>query len=662
MSAEPIKQHLAATPGPGLTWRAGIIGGLLVIFISIWSQYAELVIHGTQISLTYPPIGAFLVFIAFILLIQWPLLAIRRQLALTARELVIIWSMLSLAIGVASIDIAQKMPPMIAGPLYYASPENHYEDLFLPHIAKWLAPQDLAPVKGLFESSARGVPWDVWITPLVAWSLFFVVAYWVMLCGVALFQRQWVHHERLLYPLVVVPLEVLGRPERGHVFNQFFRNKLVWLGIALGMLPHLYTGLHDYFPKVPQADVFLWGKRIFQGGLSRPWTPLNSLVIGILPLIIGLSFLLTREISFSLWAFYLLGKAEAVFGAAVGLDGLRTATSPDAFPFASLQTTGAYIGLAAVSIWVARKGLGDMLRSRLAGGRLASAGADAGLPRQWYTYGGAIGFILLVAFCVAAGMPVGPALVMLVLSFIYLLAMTRLVAEAGMPWCAEPDFRGHHWVLALFPSSALRAPQVVATGMMLTFSHDLRIAPMPRLMQSFKMTDVTGTRNRDLVAACGLTLLIALPVSLWALMRASYLHGGVAINEYRFISLARQPGLLMEKATNTPRAFVDVATLGVVAYGAAKLLALNVLRTYYLWWPLHPVGYAMSFVTYLHREWCSVLIGWALQTLIIRYGGHKGYQVARPLFVGLILGAMVAGGFWLVLDGFTGLRDHKILY
>jgi hypothetical protein len=273
-----------------------------------------------------------------------------------------------------------------------------------------------------------------------------------------------------------------------------------------------------------------------------------------------------------------------------------------------------------------------------------------------------LGFLLLVGVCVAAGMPVGPALVMLGLSFVYLLAMTRLVAEAGMPWCAEPEFRGHHWVMSLFPSGTMRTPQVVATGMMLTFSHDLRVAPMPRLMQSFKMTDVTGTRNRDLVAAFGLTLLIALPVSLWALMKDAYLHGGVAINEYRFISLARQPGLFMEKATNTPRSFVDLPTLAIIGYGTAKLLLLNLLRTHYLWWPLHPVGYAMSFVTYLHKEWFSVLLGWAMQTVMIRYGGHRGYQAARPLFLGLILGAMIAGGFWLVLDGFTGLRDHKILY
>lgn len=640
----------------GLTWRAAIIGGLLVVFISLWSQYAELVIHGTQISLTYPPIGAFLVFGALIVLFQWPLYLLRRRLALSTAELVIIWSMLSLAIGIASIDIAQKVPPMIAGTFYYASDQNHYQELFLPHIASWLTPSDPTIIRGMFEGSAQGVPWQAWLGPLGGWSLFFVLAYWVMLCGVALFQRQWVDHERLQFPLVMVPLRLMDQPEPGHVFNQFLRNPIVWIGIFLGAAPHLYAGLHGYFSKIPEPEIFLWGKLLGQGTLGKPWTPLNGLRVAILPLIIGLTFLLTREISFSLWFFYLLGKLEAVAGVALGIDSLRTATAPDTFPFPGLQTAGAYVGLAAVSIWVARKGLGDALRGE------AHARLRSGLPTKVAIYGGAAGFIGLVTFAVAAGMPLGPALVMLVMSFVYLLAMTRLVAEAGMPWCAEPDFRGHHLVMSLFPSGALRLPQVVATGMMLTFSHDLRIAPMPRFMQSFKMTSVSDTSNRDLIAALALTVAIALPVSLWALMKSAYGYGGVSINTYRFVSLAQAPGRFMESAANKTREGIDLAALGVIAYGAGKLLLLNTLRTHYLWWPLHPVGYAMSFVTYLHREWFSVLVGWVVQTVIIRYSGHKGYQAARPLFLGLILGAMAAGGFWLVLDGFTGLRDHKILY
>lgn len=646
-----------STQSGGFSWRAALIGSLLCVFVSIWSQYAELVIHGTQISLTYPPIGSFLVFFAYVVFLQWPLNWLRRQLALTPRELVMIWSMLVLAIGVASIDIAQKMPPMIAGTLYYASPENKYQDLFLPDIKPWLAPSDLPAVRGLFEASAGPVPWGTWLPPLAAWGGFFVVAYWVMLCGAALFRRQWVDHERLLFPLTIVPLEIIESPPADHVFNRFFRSRIMWAGCALGALAPLYVGLHDYFPKVPEAEILWWGKVVGQG-LGRPFTPLNGLRIAILPLIIGLSYLLTREISFSLWAFFWLGKLEQILGTAIGVSGMRTLTGLESYPFPGIQTAGAYLGVALFSLWVARR---QFLGSRDPEEE-ALFRRQTGLDRRVAIFGGLVGFAALVAFAVAAGMPVGAALLLLGMSFVYLLAMTRLMAEAGLPWTAEPDFRGHHLVLSLFPTKALRPAQWVATGMMLTFSHDMRVAPMPRIMQSFKMTALTGAGSRDLLLALGLALVISLPLSTWALMNDGYAHGGVAINTYRFVSLAQQPGKFMETATQAPRPQVDLATLGVLAYGCGKLLLLNFLRTTYLWWPLHPVGYAMGYLVYLQKEWFSVLIGWVVQTLIVRYGGHRLYVQARPLFLGLILGAIATAGFWLVLDGFTGLRDHKILY
>lgn len=641
----------------GLTWRAALIGSLLCVFVSIWSQYAELVIHGTQISLTYPPIGAFLVFFGYILAVQWPLQFLKRQLALSARELVMVWSMLVLAIGVASIDIAQKMPPMIAGTPYYATPENKYEELFLPHVKPWLGPLELPVVRGLFEASASPVPWGAWLLPLACWSLFYVIGYWVMLCGVALFRRQWIDHERLLFPLTVVPLEVIEEPGPGHVLNRFFCDRVMWFGFALGALPPLYVGLHDYFPRIPEAQILWWGLPVF-GNLGRPLTPLNGLRVAILPLIIGLSYLLTREISLSLWGFYWLGKLEEILGAALGLSGLRTLTGTESFPYPGLQTAGAYVGIALFSIWIARQKLW----------RSGNCAEDAlfrqqtGLGRRTAIYGGLLGFSGLVGFALASGVPLVPALILLGMSFVYLLAMTRLMAEAGLPWTAEPDFRGHHWVLTLFPTKALRPPEWVATGMMLTFSHDMRVAPMPRIMQSFKMTALTGADNRGLLYALALALVISLPLSLWALIRDGYTHGGVAINPYRFVNLAQAPGKFMEQATLLPRPHTDYVSLAILVYGCLKLLLLNLLRTRYLWWPLHPAGYAMSYLTYLDKEWFSVLIGWAIQTVVIRYGGHRLYVAARPLFLGLILGAMAAAGFWLVLDGFTGLRDHKILY
>ncbi|MGD9497705.1 MAG: DUF6785 family protein [Armatimonadota bacterium] len=646
----------------GLTWRSVLIGIIASAFLGDWSQYAELIIHGTQITLTYPPIGGFLVFIVIFLLFNVILRALHRGFTLSAPELVVIYTAIVMASGIASIDLAQKLIPMMVGPFYYASAENQYDQTFLPHIPRWMAPTDPSVVKGLFEAWGFGVPWQAWLVPLAAWSAFTIATYIVMLATVTLFRRQWIERERLLFPLVAVPLEVVQPAPRGRLLNDFFRNPFMWIGLALGFAPHFYNGLNGYFPSLPEVAIFrIGGRAVPTSGWGRPWNAMGVLRFQVAPLIIGLSFLLTREVSFSLWVFYWLAQLEAVLGTAVGLSGVGTPAGGDAFPFAGHQTAGAYLALAGVSIWIARHPLAE---SFMRGLRLQHSPEEEHEPLSYRVavWGGILSFAFMLAWANYAGMPILVAALALVVAFGYLIAMTRLVSEGGMPWMDEPWWRAHDVVRGLFPYRSLTPANWSSVAMMTAFTYDMRVSPMPRIMQSLKLSEETATGNRAITWSLVIAILIAIPVSFWSLLDAGYTHGGVAINAYRFITLSRQPGLFMERLAANPLQYPDWLGLGLVGYGAAKLLALSYLRVSYLWWPLHPVGYAMSYIVYLPREWLSILIGWACQTVLMRYGGHQAFRRYRPLFLGLILGAMLAGGLWLIVDGITGLRDHKILY
>ncbi len=646
----------------GLTWRSVLIGIIASAYLGDWSQYAELIIHGTQISLTYPPIGGFLVFIVIYALFNIVLRAVHRGFTLSRAELVVIFTIIVMASGIASIDLAQKLIPMMVGPYYYATAENQYETTFLPYIARWLAPSDPGVVTGLFEGWGFGVPWREWLVPLAAWTAFIVATYVLMLSLVTLFRRQWIDRERLLFPLVAVPLEVMETAPRQRLLNSFFRNPYMWIGLFLGLAPHIYTGLPGYYPAMPQADIFIiGGKTVPTYAWGRPWSAMGTLRFQVAPLIIGLSFLLTREVSFSLWAFYWLGRLEAVLGTAVGLNGLTTAAGGDSFPFPGHQTAGAYLALAGVSIWIARRPLAEVFMRGLTLQRSPEEDAEP-VSYRVAVWGGLLSFAFMVMWANYAGVPVLVAIILLMVAFGYLLAMTRLVSEGGMPWMDEPWWRAHDVIRALFPYRSLTPANWSAIGMLTAFTHDMRVSPMPRIMQSLKLTRETEAGNRAITWALIIAVAVAIPVSFWALLDAGYTHGGVAINTYRFISLARQPGQFVERLASNPLKSPDWMSFALIGYGAAKLLILTFLRVSYLWWPLHPVGYAMAQIVYLPREWLSIFIGWACQTVLMRYGGHQAFRRYRPLFLGLIMGAMLAGGFWLVVDGITGLRDHKILY
>ena len=639
-----------------------MIGIAASIFLGEWSQYAELIIHGTQISLTYPPIGGFLVFVAIYLIFNVILRLVHKGFTLTRPELVVVFTMIVMASGIASIDLAQKLIPMIVGPYYYASPENQYSLFFLPHIHDWMAPSDPRIVTPLFEGWGLGVPWRTWLVPLGAWTAFVLASYMLMYSVVALFRRQWIDRERLLFPLVAVPLEMIEAAPRKRLLNDFFRNPITWIGLFLGFAPHFYNGLNAYYPSLRTVDLFeIGGRAVPTLQWGRPWSAMGTLRFQIAPLIIGLSFLLTKEVSLSLWVFYWLGRLEAVLGTALGLDGLTTSAGGDPFPFMGHQTAGAYLALAAVSIWIARRPLKEIVVAGLKFQKTPED-ADEPMPRWLTVWGGIISFIFMVAWANYAGMPVLVAVPLLMISFGYLLAMTRLMSEGGMPWSHEPTWRAHDVIRALVPYRALSVANWSSVAMMLTFTHDMRVAPMPRLMQSLKLSDETETENKAISWSLLLATIAAIPVSYWAMLRAGYNHGGVAINTYRFVSLARQPGTFMERLQATPVRSTDFTSVGLLGYGALKLAIISFMRINYLWWPLHPVGFAMSYIVYLGREWVSVLIGWSCQVILTRYGGHEAFSKYRPIFLGMIFGAMFAAGLWLIIDGFTGLRSHKILY
>ncbi len=646
----------------GLTWRAVLIGVASSIFLGDWSQYAELIIHGTQITLTYPPIGGFLVFMAIYLLFNVILRAINRRLSLTQPELVVIFTIIVIASGIASIDLAQKLIPMMVGPYYYASAENQYETLFLPTIPEWMAPTDPRMVTALFEGWGLGVPWQAWIGPLAIWTAFMIATYVLMWCIVTVFRKQWIDRERLLFPLVEVPLEMTDPAPRARLLNDFFRNPIVWIGIFLGFAPHFYQGLNGYWPSIPQAEIFnIGGVAVPTGGWGKPWSAVGTLRFQVAPLIIGLSFLLTREVSFSLWAFYWLGRMETVLGTALGINGIGIAAGGDTFPFPGHQTAGAYLALAGVSIWIAREPIRRVIMRGLSFQKHPDEDEEP-LSYRAAVWGGLFAFAFMIIFAAYSGMPITISIPLLLIAFGYLLAMTRLTSEGGMPWMYEPDWRAHDIIRALVPYRSLTAVNWSSIAMMTIFTYDMRVSPMPRMMQSLKLSEDTKTGNRAITWAIVIGTIVAIPVSYWAVLDAGYTNGGVAINTYRFVSLARAPGQLMERLAASPLKSPDWLSLGLLGYGAAKLLVLSFLRVNYLWWPFHPVGYAMSYIVYVAREWLSVMIGWAAQTVLLRYGGHGAFRKYRPLFLGLIFGAMLAAGLWLVVDGVTGLRDHKILY
>src|SRR5207245_1509592 len=163
--------------------------------------------------------------------------------------------------------------------------------------------------------------------------------------------------------------------------------------------------------------------------VDRPWNALRDLNGFIYFSAIGLTYLLSSEVSLSLWFFFMLSRLEMLIFFALGYDD-RTAAEAVGFSpswFVTNQMWGALLFFGALL-------LVDGLRSaRRELRRMMRAGDREGAQTLRVAFGGLIGSVVFLAFWMrAAGGQVSVQLGGLAFWMLVMLALTRLVCAGGL--------------------------------------------------------------------------------------------------------------------------------------------------------------------------------------------------------------------------------------
>jgi hypothetical protein len=87
----------------------------------------------------------------------------------------------------------------------------------------------------------------------------------------------------------------------------------------------------------------------------------------------------------------------------------------------------------------------------------------------------------------------------------------------------------------------------------------------------------------------------------------------------------------------------DIPYVIMMLGGAILAILLTVARMRFLWWKLHPFGYAVSMNWTIQWTWFPIFLSWCAKSIILRYGGIKEYRKAIYFFMGLILGDYTIG-------------------
>ena len=199
----------------------------MCVVIAIGIPYGSMVIQGTRLGLSSCTPAAFFLLFVLLATIHIPLGLLKRNWAFQRGELITIFIMMMVATAIPTRGVVGMLLPMITGTFYYATPENEWAELIHPILSDWLVVYDASAIKGFYEgtSGPLRIPWNIWAGPLLRWLAFYASLYLILICATVILRRQWSEHERLVYPLVQVPMAMLQDDAKEHLVKPFFQKQ-----------------------------------------------------------------------------------------------------------------------------------------------------------------------------------------------------------------------------------------------------------------------------------------------------------------------------------------------------------------------------------------------------------------------------------------------------
>ncbi len=654
----------------GVTWRVVVLSLVLAVFFGYTIPVVDYKFFNTFLGATHLPPGAIAALLLLVLVVNPLLKLVSRRAAFSRNETLTVYLSCLFSTLVPGVGGNNYFVSFIIGTFYYSTRENKWFD-FLKGLPPWFSPAlnhdgtyNRYLVQAWYDGLHPGasIPWGAWLVPLLAWGLFFVAAFTMMACLSIMLRAQWGDNEALAFPLLKLPLEMTEGSGGGQI-APFFRNPLMWLGFSLAAFIQLLGGLSLYFPDVPSINLNIDMAPYFS---EAPWNQIGSTPLRIYLVAIGITYLLTSEVSLSFWAFYWFLKFQLI--AAYGL-GFMPNTLPKiigggAPVFQGYQEVGANLAYAGLIFWAGRRHLGFIARRALGRERARSDEQFEALPYPVAFWGFWASFALMFGWGIAAGMSWPLSLLLWTSYLVIATVLSRVVAEGGllfvhhswMPLGSAMGLLGAgpgHWIGA---TSGL----VPATFMEFATIEDFRGSLMPSFVQSFKLAHDQGIAPRRLLWLLAGVIAVGMVMSFSMNVRLGYENNGVGLQGWLSKWGPQSLGNHLSNYGSLSQG-ADASAWGWMGFGMLFTLGLVLARARFGWFPFHPLGYIMSFTLPMGHFWFSIFVGWACKTLIAKYGGHDTVRRTTPFFLGLALGDVAMMLFWIVIDGWQGRTGHQLM-
>ena len=631
----------------GITWRAAAISLAIILVSAPAIFYGEVVWYKGTWSSGVP--AAWPLTVLFLLAGAGSVPALRRA-GLSRQELLTVYCVVLVATPILSIYVIFWALSQPISYYYFARIFPQWEGTFIRLIPWWFSPSSSAAVEGYFLGHAS-VPWSEWLLPLAAWSSYLCAIFLANACLLSLVQRQWITHERLTFPLAHIPLGLVEPTGNGRV-GRLPRSRVFWLGAGIAFLLAFASSLSQRLPALPAFPLNVTVANMPQVG---PLAAIGRLDVTLSPWVVGLAYLVSKELSFSVWFLWLVRIGLAVIAIAAGsAPGEAQDWWRMEFPAPYNQATGAVLGLSAWALWGSRKHLAHAFSITFRGNRDPSESQEP-LSYGWAFLGFAACFAWLVWFFRLAGCRPWFALAFPAYIVGAYLAYARLQAEAAFDslfwWFCDVilmpiggkrllpnefiSLYTANWVGAVAPSTMPSASSINA-------------------LTSFKIADSAGMDVRPLTRLLFGGFFVALAAGIFVTLTGTYRYGFLGMqggtSDNMVAGVIRQYGHdiyngIMQNYDIEPSPSGTFYT-GV---GAVVCVLLGMLRLRLPWWPLHPVGYVLSNSLPVEYGLVPFFIAWLAKVLVTRYGGLRLYRATLPLAIGVIIGDVLNTTTWNIV-------------
>jgi len=648
MDAEGTLRQGAETAGlMQVRTRALILGVLLVPLNCFWLSQMEMATQyaagygGGPYPTTFSLFANVICLLLVLTLINGLLLRIRPSWALRPSELLVIYVMLCIASAVDSIDYMDVLVPMIAHVHRYADPAagRPYGREIIPYLPPSFVLTDPDAVVAWHEGgegflSLRTL--RAWLPPVLVWSSFIFLMLWVMLCLAALLRRKWIEQERLSYPITYIPMQIAD-PGGG-----LFRDRLFWVGFAIAGGISLLNGLAVIFPSLPTIRVKLWD--LSPRFVGRPWNAIGWTPVSFYPFGTGLGYLLPPDLLFSSWFFFWFLKGERILASAVGWLGYDASA-----PYIEEQCFGAYMYVAIFGIWLGRRYFAQAARSAFSG----EGAGEGGFSARLSIFGSLAGMVALTGFFIYFGMSAWLAIAAWIIYWLLAISVTRMRAELGPPahdlHRGGPDFM----LTAMLGTRVMGPRNLNLLTWIYWFNRAYRSLAMPHMLEGFAMARRHDFRDRAVAWGVVLAGIVGTYATFAALAYFGYKGGAEAkmaghATGFGWEAFNRLRGWMGNPTPPNPTA------IGGGLAGLAFAALLHQLTIRFIWWPLHPLGFAIAGSYSMATMWCPMLIAWTVKMALLRFGGQRWYMRGVPFFMGLLIGDYVLGCMWPVAGWITG--------